>query len=90
MPLFTYVVTYKDATYVAQGSHSNFTGFASTWASNIPQGALPGLTPPLCKQLIAKAYEATFAPVPNSSHVWRKSVDLGGSALTVVAVQTQR
>lgn len=90
MPLFTYIVTYKGATHVAQGSHSNFTGFVSTWASNIPRGALPGLTPPLHKQLVAKAYEGTFAPVSSVKHVWRKSIDLGGAALTVVAIQTQQ
>jgi hypothetical protein len=90
MPLFTYIVTYKGATHVAQGSHSNFTGFVSTWASNIPQSALPGLTPPLHKQLVARAYEGTFAPVSGAKHVWRKSVDLGGSALTVIAIQTQQ
>eukprot|EP01035_Chromulina_nebulosa_P045703 gene45702-biopygen31586 len=33
MPLFTYIVSYAGADHVAQGSHSNFTGFAMTWAS---------------------------------------------------------
>ena len=39
MPLFTYLVTYKGATYIAQGSHSNFTGFAMTWAGALPEEA---------------------------------------------------
>lgn len=90
MPLFTYIVTYKGASHVAQGSHSNFTGFAGTWASNIPQGALPGLTSLLHKQLAARAYEGVFSPVSGTRHVWRKSIDLGGAALDVVAVQTQQ
>ena len=90
MPLFTYIVTYKGASHVAQGSHSNFTGFTSTWASNIPQGALPGLNPSLFRQLAAIAYEGTFTPVSCAKHVWRKSFELGGATLTVVAVQTQQ
>jgi hypothetical protein len=78
------------ATHVAQGSHSKFTGFVATWASNIPQDVFPGLTPPLYKKLVAKAYEGAFSPVSGAKHVWRKSIDLGGTALTVVAVQTQQ
>jgi hypothetical protein len=31
MPLFTYVVTFKDVHYVVQGRHSNFQGFYNTW-----------------------------------------------------------
>jgi len=56
MPLYTYVVSFKGACYVAQGSHSNHKGFVSTWCSNIPAGALPGLTAALHKELVSKAY----------------------------------
>ena len=90
MPLFTYIVTYRGASHVAQGSHSNFTGFTSTWASNIPQGALPGLNPSLFRRLSAIAYEGSFTPVSNAKHVWCKSIELGGATLTVIAVQTQQ
>jgi len=75
---------------VAQGSHSNFTGFTSTWASNIPQGTLPDLNPSLFRQLAARAYEGTFTPVSSAKHVWRKTIELGGATLTVVAVQTEQ
>lgn len=88
MPLYTYVVSYKGATYVAQGSHSNYRGFISTWCSNIPAGALPSLTPALQKELASKAY-GEFSPVANVKHAWRKSIEVGGSECTVVAVQTQ-
>jgi hypothetical protein len=90
MPLFTYVVTFKGASHVAQGSHSNFTGFVSTWAAGIPEGALPGLTPALRKELANKAYQGTFAPIPNVKHVWHKVIEVGGSPVSVVAVQTQQ
>jgi hypothetical protein len=89
MPLYTYVVSYKGATHVAQGSHSNFKGFISTWYSNLPAGALPALTPTLHRDLAAKAYQGEFPPVPNIKHAWRKTIELGGSDLDVVAVQTQ-
>lgn len=90
MPLFTYIVTYRGASHMAQGSHSNFTGFTSTWASNIPQGALPGLNPSLLRKLEGIAYEGTFTPVSGAKHVWRKSIELGGTTLNVIAVQTQQ
>lgn len=56
MPLYTYVVSYKGSSHIAQGSHSNFKGFISTWCSNIPNGSLPELTPNLHKELVSKAY----------------------------------
>jgi hypothetical protein len=89
MPLYTYVISFKGATYVAQGSHSNFKGFISTWCSNLPTGALPALTPALNRELAAKAYGGDFPPVANIKHAWRKSIELGGSEFVVVAVQTQ-
>jgi hypothetical protein len=89
MPIFTYVVTYKSETHVVQGSHSNFTGFASTWA-DLPKEALPSLTANNRKELSRKAYSGQFSVVPGIIHTWKKSVELDGVYLTVVAVQTQR
>jgi hypothetical protein len=90
VPLFTYIVSYGGANHVAQGSHSNFTGFAMTWASNIPTTALPSLTPVLRNELVHKAYRGTFSEVSGVKHVWRNSLELGGREMTVVAVQTER
>ena len=90
MPLFTYIVSYKGESYVAQGSHSNFTGFAMTWASKIPATELPTITPALRKELVGKAYGGTFVAVGNVKNVWRKSLELGNSELVVHAVQTER
>lgn len=90
MPLFTYVVSYKGASYVAQGSHSNFKGFAMTWAGNIPPSAVSTLTPALRKELVHKAYEGAFAAVSGVTHVWQKTVPLGDSAVTIFAIQTER
>jgi hypothetical protein len=90
MPLYTYIVSYKGGTHVAQGSHGNFTGFAMTWAAGIPSSALPALTPTLRKQLEQKAYQGTFSAQSGALHVWRKIIELGGAELTVYAVQTER
>jgi len=90
MPLYTYIVTYKGATHVAQGSHSNYRGFISSWCANIPVGALPALTPALHKELASKAYRSDFVAVSNIKHTWKKVIDLGGIECTVVAVQTQQ
>ena len=89
MPVYTYIVSYKGATHVAQGSHSNYRGFISTWCSNIPSGALPALTPALKQELASKAY-GEFSTIPNIKHAWRKSIDVGGSECIVVVVQTQQ
>lgn len=90
MPLYTYIVTYKGSTHVTQGTHSNYRGFISTWCSNIPESALPALTPALHKELASKAYRGEFTPVSNIKHAWRKAIDVGGSECTVVVVQTQQ
>ena len=90
MPLFTYIVSYKGESYVAQGSHSNFTGFAMTWASKIPANELPSVTPSLRKELVGKAYEGAFVAIGNVKNVWHKSLKLGNSELVVHAVQTER
>lgn len=90
MPLFTYIVSYKNSSYVAQGSRSNFTGFAMTWAANIPETELPALTPVLRRELVQKAYQGSFMAVPKAKHVWRKLFEVGGSELLVCAVQTER
>jgi hypothetical protein len=87
MPLYTYVTAYKGATYVAQGRHSNFKGFVSTWAAGIPKDVLPGLTSDLRKELSDKSYQGTFEEVPNRRHVWRKSLTIGGSDFVVIAIQ---
>ena len=90
MPLYTYIVTFKGAVHIAQGSHSNFTGFVSTWASSIGGGALSTMTPVQRKELTNRAYEGKFEAVSGAAHVWRKSIEIGGSDCVVVAVQTDR
>jgi hypothetical protein len=86
MPLYTYVTTYKGASYVTQGRGSNFKGFP-IWLAEMPATALPGLTPALRKEL--NPYQGDFEPVPNREHVWRKSLLVGGSELTVIVVETK-
>jgi len=78
MPLYTYVVTYRGGGYVAQASHSNFKGFVSEWADDVPMDALPGLTPALKRELSVAAYRGDFMLIPNRHHVWKKVLTLGG------------
>ena len=89
MPLYTYVVTFKGSTYVAQDRKSNFKGFVSSWSSEIPKDALLGLTPSLQTELGKKAYLGDFQTMPNKKNVWYKTIDLGGNTFTVYAVQTE-
>ena len=89
MPLYTYIVSFKGATYAAQGSFSNFKGFVANWSGSLPDNALPSLTPSLKKELSQKAYLGEFAEVPNRKHVWRKVIDLNSEEFVVYAVQTQ-
>src|SRR5580765_2719304 len=90
MPLYTYVVTYRGDSYVARASHSNFKGFVSEWAEELPKSALPALTPALRRELSIAAYAGTFTPIPNRKHVWKKVLTLGGHDLVVYAIQTVR
>ena len=89
MPLYTYIACFKGATYVSQGSYSNFKGFVSSWSGDLPENALPGLTAPLKKELSQKAYYGEFVEVPNRKHVWCKTIDLNGERFVVYAIQTQ-
>jgi hypothetical protein len=89
MPLYTYIVSFKGSTYVAQGSYSNFKGSVSSWSGGLPENALPGLTPSLRKELSQKAYYGEFAEIPNRKHVWCKTIDLNGERFVVYAIQTQ-
>lgn len=74
---------------MTQDSRSNFSGFVNAWTTDIPPGALPGLTPTLRKELGAKAYHGEFAQVPNRKHVWRKVLELNGEEFVVYAIQTE-
>jgi hypothetical protein len=85
MPLYTYVLTYKGATYVAQGRHSNFKGFVSSWLKE----STPQIPDDLKRALAHKSYSGAFEEVPNRTHVWRKTVAIEGSDFVVVAVQTE-
>jgi hypothetical protein len=89
MPLFTYIVSYKGASHVVQERRSNYRGWWSSWTSEIPAGALPGLTPSL-KQELSKPWGAVdWVAVLNRTHVWKKSFPLGGSEFSVYVIQTE-
>jgi len=89
MPLYTYVVTFENSTYVGQASHSNFRGFVSAWCTEMPDTALAGFNSKFKKLLSSKAYQGEFSPIPNRKNVWRKTIDLEGKILEVVAVETK-
>lgn len=83
MPLYTYVISFKGSTHVAQSSHSNFRGFIN-WIEYIPN-----LSPALRQELAQKAYRGEFSAIENKKHVWKKSIEISGSELIVHAIQTQ-
>ncbi len=82
MPLYTYIVTYRSRSHVAQTRRSNFKGFID-WTEVVPD-----LGPNRKQELSDGAYRAEFEAVPNRRHVWRASLSLGGHDLTVHVVQT--
>jgi hypothetical protein len=86
--MYTYVISYKGATHVTQGTHSNFKGFTSTGAIFL-LGSLHALTPALRRDLAEKAYRGEFPAIENIKHAWRTSIELGGNEFVVVAVQTK-
>ncbi|SEG11605.1 hypothetical protein [Nitrosomonas ureae] len=83
MPLYTYVISFKGSTHVAQSSHSNFYGFIN-WIETIPN-----LSPALRQELAHKAYRGEFSALENKKHVWKKSIEFNGNELIVHAIQTQ-
>jgi hypothetical protein len=89
MPLYTYISSYRGSLHAEQGRYSNFKGFASGAFSQIPEGALPGLTSALRKELAEKAYRCEWVAVPNRSGLWKAAFPLGGSDFVVHVVQTQ-
>lgn len=89
MPLYTYVVTYNDSSYVGQGRHSNFRGFINAWCDEMPVNALKGFNPALKKQLAQLACRGPFDLVPNRKNVWQKTIDLNGKEFSVYAIETK-
>jgi hypothetical protein len=89
MPLYTYIVAFRGATYAAQARHSNFNGFVSSWSTDLPDNVFPGLTASLKNELSGKAYRSDFLEGPNRKNVWRKTLNLDGEDFTVYAVQTE-
>jgi len=89
MPLYTYILAFKGSLYAAQGRHSNFKGFVSSWSTDLPTNALPGLTATLKTELSKKAYRGEFLEVPNRTHVWRNTFKLEDEDFIVYAVQTE-
>lgn len=89
MPLYTYVSSYRGLLHVEQGRFSNFKGFASGALSNIPDGALPGLTPALRAEMAEKACRCEWQAAPNRRNVWRTAFPLGGCDFVILAVQTE-
>jgi hypothetical protein len=84
MPLYTYVVSYRGATYVSQARRSNFQG-SGDWATELPKDALP---PALRKEVLSKMYGG-FEAIPNCIHAWKKRFTVDGTEFVVIAVQTE-
>lgn len=83
MPLYTYVVAYKDATYVSQARRSNVRGFGD-WTNELPKTAL---SPSARKELAEKMYGG-FEVVSNRVNLWRRAMVIDGSEMVVFAIRT--
>jgi len=84
MPLYTYVTTYRGASYVAQARRSNPHGFGD-WIRERPRSSLPDLD---LSALSAGDLYGPMDTVPNKQRVWTKTLMVDGSELVVIAVQT--
>lgn len=88
MPLYTYVASYRGATFADQIRSSNFKGFAGGVLGSMPSGALPTLGPSLRNDMIHAAMRCDWVSVPNRTNLWRAAFDLNGSEFSIFAVQT--
>jgi hypothetical protein len=86
MPLYTYVVSYRGATYAEQTRASNFKGFAGGVVGSIPASALPTLPATLRNEMLQSAMRCEWREVPNRSGLWRAAFDLAGDAFVIYAV----
>jgi len=90
MPLYTYIVSFNNSTYVGQGRHSNFRGFVTAWCNELPVNALTGFSTSLKKELASKAYHGEFIEVSNRTNVWKKVIELDGREFVIHAVETKQ
>jgi hypothetical protein len=90
VPLYTYILTFKGSSYVTQDRRSNLRGFFSHLVDDLPASALPEMNSTLRKELMQKTSLASFSEVPNRKHVWRNSLEIGGSEFLIYAIQTEK
>jgi len=88
MPLYTYVLSFREATYVVQDRRSNYHGSAYALIAAVPDHALPGLTDQLRREAGDKALRSRWDALPNRAKVWRTSFDLGSKTFEMLAIQT--
>ncbi len=84
MPLYTYVATYRGASYVSQARRSNPHG-SGDWIIDKPRSALPELN---VSALSASDLYGPMNTLANKRSVWTKTILVDGSELVVIAVQT--
>lgn len=80
MPLYTFVMTFKGTTKVAQYRRSNYTGFVLTPIAE----AFPHLEPAFGDLMRMRP-----APVPNTQRVWTCATNMSGEAFTLHVVETR-
>ena len=74
MPLYTYISSYRGFLHSEQGRFSNFKGFASGALGKIPDGALPGLTHALRKEMIEKVPKGLPTMLSYKTHAEKDSL----------------
>jgi hypothetical protein len=80
MPLYTFVMNYKDETAVVQDRNLNFRG----WLPDVGARAFPNLS----KHQMQSLWHAHFEPIQHLSHAWRGHVEMDGAPLTIQVVET--
>ncbi len=86
MPLYTYVIVYKDETYVSQLSRSNFKGFVGELINSIPASAFGGIDSRTRAEITKVCYGLNAKS--NQANVWEASGEVLGNIVRVFAVET--
>jgi len=89
MPFYTYVVSYRGATYVDQVRSSNIKGHGPGFVGAMLAKPEAHFSPKMINETVGKAYYTEWTPVPNRINLWRASFDLEGSEFLIHVIQTQ-
>ncbi|TAL37845.1 MAG: hypothetical protein EPN97_04435 [Alphaproteobacteria bacterium] len=88
MPFYTFIISFNNKTYVAQGRYSNIKSFVPGWLNEMPKGDQKTLTKDQRNFLAGCGYREEWIQVPDKKHVWRQTIKLDAGDFVVYAIQT--